>query len=111
MTRRGRRLTAEEHRRLVEEYNIHFEGPTTPSEWPGQYINTLRVIYDIKDLRYDGYKSSERRSMLAIAEMKDRVGRLNRIACNCRKQRENEATWRGLTEPEIVSRFAAEVAW
>ena len=49
--------------------------------------------------------------MLSVAEIKNRVARLNRIAYDCRKRRENEATWRGLTESEIVSRFDAEVAW
>lgn len=104
-------LTAEEHRNLVKAYNIHFDGPRPPSSWPDQYAEIFRIIYDIKGLRYEDYKASERRGMLAVAEMKNRVARLNHIAQICRDQRENEATWRGLTEPEIVSRFAAEVRW
>lgn len=105
------KLTAEQHRKLVEKYNIHFDGPIPASSWPAQYVQVFRNIRDIARVRYEEYKPSERRKMITVAEMKDRVAKLNRIAYSCRKQRENEATWRGLTEPEIVSRFAAEVAW
>jgi hypothetical protein len=109
--RRETKLTDEQHRKLVEEYNIHFDGPIPPSRWPNRYAEVFRNILDIKSLRYDEYRPNERRGLLAVAEMKDRVAKLTRIAYSCRKQRENEATWRGLTEPEIVSRFAAEATW
>lgn len=104
---KDRKLTAEQHRELAEEYNICFDGPTPPSSWPVQYAEIFRNIRDIERLRYDEYGPNEKRGML----MKDRVVRLTRIAYNCRKQRENEATWRGHTEPEVVSRFDAEVVW
>jgi hypothetical protein len=105
------KLKPEQHRNLVERYNIHFDGPILPSSWPDQYVNIFGNFREIKCLRYEEYKPNERRGVRAVAEMKDRVARLNRIAHSCRKQRENEPTWRGLTEPEIVSRFIAEVAW
>jgi hypothetical protein len=105
------KLTPEQHRSLIEEYDICFDGPIPSSGWPTQYVDIFRPVHDIKRLRYEEYKPNERRAMLTVAEMKDRIARLNRIASSCRKQRENEATWRGLTEPEIVSRFAAEVTW
>jgi hypothetical protein len=111
MAKHGPRLKPEQHRKLVKEYNILFEGPIPPSSWPPKYAEIFQNIRDIKHLLYEEYKPNDRRSMLAVAEMKDRVVKLNRIAHSCRKQRENEPTWRGLTEPEVVSRFAAEVVW
>jgi hypothetical protein len=105
------KLTPEKHRSLIEEYDICFDGPIPSSRWPTQYVDIFRPLHDIKHLRYEEYKPNERRAILTVAEMKDRIARLNRIASNCRKQLENEATWRGLTEPEIVSRLAAEVTW
>ena len=111
MPRGDPKLTPEQHRSLIEEYDICFDGPVSSSDWPTQYVDIFRPVHDIGRLRYEEYKPNERRAMLTVAEMKDRIARLNHIASNCRKQRENEATWRGLTEPEIVSRFAAEVTW
>ena len=105
------KLTPEQHRSLIEEYDICFDGPVPSEDWPTQYVDIFRPVHDIKRLRYEEYKPNERRALLTVAEIKDRVARLNRIAYNCRKQRVNEATWRGLTEPDIVSRFATEVTW
>ena len=105
------KLTPEQYRSLIEEYDICFDGPVPPEDWPTQYVDIFSQVHDIKRLRYEEYKPNERRAILTVAEIKNRVARLNRIAYNCRKQRENEATWRGLTEPEIVSRFATEVTW
>ena len=112
MPKGGPKLTPEQHRQLAEKYNIHFEyGPIDPALWPSQHAETFHIIDEIRRLRYQEYVPSERRGALAVAEMKGRVARLNRTAQSCRKQLENEATWRGLTEPDIISRFAAEVAW
>lgn len=111
MAPRKSKPTPDEHRKLVKQYNIHFDGGTQPSRWPTQYAHIFQKVLDIKRLGYDDYKPSETRRMAAVAEMKDRIAKLNRIAHTCRDQRENEATWRGLTEPEIVCRFAEEVAW
>jgi hypothetical protein len=105
------KLTPEKHRGLIEEYDVCFDGPIPPSSWPVQYMDIFRNIRDIERLRYDEYGANEKRGMLSVGEMKERVLRLIRIAYNCRKQRENEATWRGHTEPEVVSRFNAEVVW
>src|SRR4051794_13215529 len=111
MPRSDPKLTPEQHRTLVEEYNIHFEGPIASSSWPEQYVEIFQPIRDMGRLLYEEYKPNERRGVRTVAEMKDRVARLNRIGYSCRKQRENEATWRGLAEPEIVSRFFSEVMW
>lgn len=105
------RLKPEELRKLMKEYDINFEGVLPPSEWPVQYAELFRKIYDIKHLAYEEYKPSERRTILAVAEMKDRVAKLNRISRSCLDQDGNEATWRGLTEHQIVSRFDEEVKW
>jgi len=105
------KLTAEQHRELVEEYNIYFDGPIPPSSWPVQYTEIFRNIRDIQHLRYDEYGPNEKRGPSTVTQMKNRVLNLNRIAYTCRKQRENEATWRGQTEPEIVFRFGVEVVW
>jgi hypothetical protein len=105
------KLTPEQYRRLIKEYDICFDGPVPSEDWPTQYVDIFRPVHDIKRLRYEEYKPNEKRALLTVAEIKGRVARLNRIAYNCRGQRVNEATWRGLTEPDIVSRFAAEVTW
>jgi hypothetical protein len=111
MAPRRAQLKPEAVQKLIKEYNINFEGISPPSEWPAQYAEVFRIIYDIKNLAYEEYEPNGRRTTLAVAEMKDRVAKLNRIARSCLDQRENEATWRGLTEPQIVFRFDAEVKW
>jgi hypothetical protein len=111
MATRRARLKPEELRKLMNEYSINFEGILPPSEWPVQYAELFRKIYDIKNLAYEEYQPGERRTTLAVAEMKDRVAKLNRIARTCLYQDGNEATWRGLTEHQIVSRFDEEVKW
>jgi hypothetical protein len=105
------KLTPEEYRKLIETYNIHFDGPIPSSTWPVEYGKIFQNIRDIERLRFDEYGPNEKRGLLPVAEMKDRVARVNRIAFNCRRQLENEATWRAHAEPEIFSRFDAEVVW
>lgn len=100
-----------EHRELIEDHDIYFDGPIPPSSWPVHYSKIFQNIRDIERLRFDEYGSNEKRGILPVAEMKKRVSKLNGIAYKCRKQRENEATWRGHTEPEVISRFDAEVLW
>lgn len=111
MATRRPKLRPEELRKLIKEYNINFDGILPPSEWPAQYAELFRKIYDIKNLAYEEYKPSERRTTLAVTEMKDRVAKLSRIARSCLLQDANEPTWRGLTESHIFSRFDAEVKW
>jgi hypothetical protein len=111
MARGESTLTPEQYRSLIEEYGIRFDGPIPSKDWPTQYVDIFRPIHDIKSLKYEEYSPNERRAMITVAEIKDRVARLNRIAYTCRMHQENEATWRGLAEPDIVSRFATEVTW
>jgi hypothetical protein len=103
--------TSDNYRGLIEEHDVFFDGPVPPSCWPTQYADIFRNIRDIERLRFDEYGPNENRGTLSVAEMKDRVVRLIRIAYNCLRQRENEPTWRGHTEPEVISRFNAEVVW
>jgi|SRR5271167_4055427 len=106
-----RKLTAEQLRDLIGEYNIHFEGPIPPVAWPLQYSEVFQNIRNIDRTRYDEYESNENRGPITVAKLKKRVLKLNRTAYDCRRQRVNEASWRQDTEPQIVSRLGAEVVW
>jgi hypothetical protein len=105
------KLTPDQHRALVEEYNISFDGPIFPSRWPAQYEHIFQKIRDIQCLRFDEYRPEGTMEIPTVSEMKNRVLELTDIAHDCRRRRENEATWRAHTEPMIVSRFDAEAVW
>jgi len=106
-----RKLTAEQLRDLIWEYNIHFEGPIPPVAWPPQYSKVFQNIRNIARTHFDEYESNENRGPITVAKLKNRVLKLNRTAYDCRRQRVNEASWRQDTEPQIVSRLGAEVVW
>ena len=77
---RDRKLTAEEHRKLVEEYGIVFDGPIPPTSWPCQYAQIFSTIREIERLIFDEYELNEKRSVFKAVEMQRRVKRLTRIA-------------------------------
>lgn len=106
-----RKLSAEQIRDLIQQYNISFVGPVPPSSWPTQHIDVFQQIRNISQERYEKYGPKEQKGILEVEETKKRVRRLNNIAYDCRTQRLNEAGWRLNTEPEVFFRFGTEVVW
>jgi hypothetical protein len=110
------KLTPEEVHRLMDEYQIVFEGPLIPSQWPAAYRDTFEKISQIKSVKYDRYgedgRLNDRTTVLAnVSEMKWRAWNLRNEAHQCRHHRENEETWRMRLEHLIAPRFTEEVIW
>src|SRR5665213_2765733 len=93
------KLNADQLHDMIKEYDIHFDGPVSSSEWPLPHVQTFQSVRDVDRVRYEEYGPDEKRGLLAVAQMKERVHKLIRTGTNCRKQRENESTWRNHTEP------------
>lgn len=109
------KLTQEELRQLIEEYNISFEGPLPPREWPERYRQTFEEIRGIGNLRIEASTSRSENNTLgqipAQWQLKRRAIWLSRVAWRCRRERANEAQWRQETEPVVLARFDLEVSW
>jgi hypothetical protein len=109
-------LLPEEERHLMEEYEIFFDGPLLPRDWPVQYKENFEKIRQIARETYDDYgkdgRLDQRLTVLPnIPQIKRRACELRREAYRCRRQRVNEATWRLSTEHFIIAQFRAEVIW
>lgn len=109
-------LLPEEERRLMEQYEISFDGPLLPRDWPVQYKEIFEKIRQIVRETYDDYgkdgRLDHRLTVLPnIPQIKRRACELLREAHRCRRQRVNEATWRLSIEHFIISQFRAEVIW
>ncbi|OJJ32934.1 hypothetical protein ASPWEDRAFT_598165 [Aspergillus wentii DTO 134E9] len=109
-------LSPEDQLRLMEEYNISFDGPIPPRDWPARYRENLEKIHQIARETYDDYgkdgRLADRLTVLPnIAQVKRRAWELRNEAYRCRRQMVNEATWRSSTESFVTAQFNAEVVW
>lgn len=106
------RLTKEQLKRLVDDYNIKFEGPVPPKQWPTKYSHLFQVIRDIWANRYDDYKDRTDLDQKTIRKQKARVRDLRTNASRLRTDFAiNENTWRDLIEKPVIGRFDQEVVW
>jgi hypothetical protein len=118
MPPRGKKeaLRPEEERRLMEEYEISFDGPLLSRDWPPQYKENFEKIRQIGRETYDDYgkdgRLDHRLTVLPnIPQIKRRASKLRSQAYRCRQQRVNEATWRTSVERFVLAQFSAEVVW
>lgn len=98
-------------RELIANHDIEFRGPIPPSKWPERYKNIFDRIRDIDRERFDEYQPGERRAILSVAQMKERVRKLVSATAAARRELVNEYTLRLRTEPHVVARFETEVIW
>ena len=101
-------------RKLCKEYRIIFNGRRSPSEWPSAHADLFTTIGDLGNTQYGKYAKSKETGSPDVpwrARTLDRANRVVEIAEKCRREKRNEAGWRFALEPEILSRFAVEVAW
>ncbi|KAE9377465.1 hypothetical protein N431DRAFT_500317 [Stipitochalara longipes BDJ] len=104
------KLTKEQLKGLVDEYNIKFEGPAPPKLWPSQYSHLFQVIRDIWANRYDDYKERTDIDQKTIRRQRARVRDLRTNASRLRTDFGiNEDTWRASIETLVFRRFDQEI--
>lgn len=106
------KLTKEELRKLVEQYNIVLEGPAPPKAWPIRFNNHFQTIRDISAIKYDDYVRRQDLSWRIMRKQKERVRDLRTKAGRLRRENKvNEDTWRDAIEKPIMERFQQNVIW
>ncbi len=104
----------EEHRRLIQEYDIQFEA-LPRRKWPPEYEPIFSKIHDIELKKFYDYRSDENFNSTSPSqgelELKRRTRELVDQATICRNDCANEATWRLKTEHMVLRHFDDQVAW
>jgi hypothetical protein len=106
------KLSKEQLKGLVDEYDINFEGPVPPRQWPTQYSHLFQVIRNIWANRYDKYITRTDIDQKTIRKQIARVRDLRTRATSLRMDFGiNEDTWRSLIENPVMGRFDQEIVW
>jgi hypothetical protein len=100
----------ENYQNLMDDHNIHLEGPKQPIEWPDKHKHLFGVIRDIWAVRYAGYKESKKLTRQAVRERRRTAAELSETAHSLRYGRINEGTWRGL-EAQVMRMFERKAVW
>ncbi|OBT59599.1 hypothetical protein VE04_00034 [Pseudogymnoascus sp. 24MN13] len=103
----------QEHRNLVKEYNIFFDGPIDRAQWPTAHCQTFSNIQKLGRTGFAEYRESvtvDSEDKPWREQTKSRAERIAALARICREGRKNEAGWRMSLESEILARFTIEVA-
>lgn len=114
--RKNRNMTAQqkqEHRNLIKEYNINFDGPIDRALWPSAHFQTFSNIQKLGRTGFAEYRESvtiDSEDNPWREQTKRRAERIATLAKICREGRKNEAGWRLSLESEILARFTIEVA-
>ncbi|KAL5355359.1 hypothetical protein BJX96DRAFT_170599 [Aspergillus floccosus] len=106
------KLSAAEERRLVTDYNIRFEGPVLPSQWPAQYSAIYQTVRTIETVKYEEYISqapSSPADKTRQIRTLNRAHALIRAASDCRKASLHEGEWRRSTEDLLLRHFDDEL--
>ncbi|KAF4633227.1 hypothetical protein G7Y89_g4891 [Cudoniella acicularis] len=98
-------LPKEQLQKLVADYNLKFEGPVPPKQWPTQYSHLFQVIRNIWANRYDDYiirtdtdQKTVRRQKARVRDLRTNVSRL-RTDFGI-----NEDIWRDSIEKPVIGR-------
>ncbi|KAL4800581.1 hypothetical protein BDV19DRAFT_384394 [Aspergillus venezuelensis] len=111
----NKKLTSQGQRALIRDYNIQFEGPTRPHQWPDTYSSIFGLVRDAEKIRFDEYYQAhadledDNSRTLHVWRMHSRVDNLVSQAYRLRESQDNEETWRMKTEHLILDRFEAEL--
>jgi hypothetical protein len=103
----------QEHRNLIKEHNIHFDGPIDRGKWPSVHFRTFNNIQKLGGTEFAEYRESvtiDSEDTPWREQTKRRAERIAGLAKMCRDGRKNEAGWRMCLESEILVRFTIEVA-
>ncbi|KAL4970163.1 uncharacterized protein BDV14DRAFT_195691 [Aspergillus stella-maris] len=112
-----KKLTSQGQRALIRNYNIQFEGPTRPHQWPKTYTSIFGLVRDAEKIRFDEYYQAQagleveedNSRTLHVWRMHSRVDNLVNQAYRLRESQDNEETWRMKTEHLILERFEADL--
>ena len=111
MPPRKKKPTKEEFYQLTRDYNIRFEGPVPPRDWPGQYKHLFYTVRKIDTIRYDDYKTNSRILKERREKFRVRVNTLRQKAYTFLNDvKTNETTWRDLERP-IFEIFEEHGVW
>lgn len=104
-----------ERRNLIQKYNIAFDGPIAPRQWPHKYAPIFQKIREIESIKYERYvedlADEENETNDRLAPIPERVADLVRAAYDMRNSLANEATWRNRTETIVLDRFHSDMPW
>jgi hypothetical protein len=104
-----------ERRNLIQKYDIAFDGPIAPRQWPLIYAPIFQKIREIENIKYERYvevlANEENETNDPLAPIFERVANLVRVAYDMRNSLANEATWRSRTENTVLDRFHSDMPW
>jgi len=96
----------------LEQFDIRFEGPVPPTEWPGRYRHHFQVIRDIWANRYDNYSQRIGGAQKAVNKYRNRVKTIVDEAATFRENTgRNESTWRASIENSVLEYLKKEIRW
>lgn len=99
----------------MQRYNIVFDGPVAPHQWPQIYVPIFQKIREIENIRYERYvedlANRENETNDPLVPIPERVTNLVRAAYDMRNSLANEATWRNRTEKIVLDRFHSDMPW
>ncbi|KAL4941659.1 hypothetical protein BDV06DRAFT_194094 [Aspergillus oleicola] len=108
-----KKLTSQGQRTLIRDYNIQFEGPIRPHQWPEKYTSIFGLVRDAEKIRFEDYYQADLEDdnsrTLHVWRMHNRVDNLVSQAYRLRESQDNEETWRMKTEHLILERFEADL--
>lgn len=103
----------QKHRKLIEKYNIHFDGPVSEGQWPSAHSETFNNIQKLGRTGFGEYRESDSidsKDKPWREQTTHRAERIAALAKRCREGWKNEAGWGMMLECEILARFTIEVA-
>lgn len=104
-----------ERRNLIKAYDIVYEGPIAPRQWPLKYAPIFQRIRDIEDVKYERYVEIPTNEDIEgndpLGPISERVADLIRVAYDMRNSLANEATWRSRSEKIVLDRFHLDFPW
>ena len=106
-------LQKQEHRNLIKDYNIHFDGPIDQDQWPSAHFQTFSNIQKLGRTGFVAFRESitvDSEDNPWRGQTRRRAERIVNLAKICRDGRKNEPGWRLSVESEILARFTIEVA-
>jgi hypothetical protein len=94
----------QDHRRLIKEYNVHFDGPIDREKWPSAHFHTFSNIQKLGRTEFAEYRESvtiDSEDTPWREQTRFRAERIATLAKICREGRKSEAGWRLSLESEI----------
>jgi hypothetical protein len=99
-------LTPQEMKKLIEEYQIFFRGPLTPSQWPREYYDRFMEIRKAGSTEFDTLED-----VPLTRSIKKRAIELVKNARSDRRETLRELALRVSVEPLVLHKFKKPYKW